>query len=586
MQTLWSRAAQTRTCQCGASLSNGLARRTTTAAGRRRLKPGDAFTAFYSAIFATAALADAKIKDDRRREWDDAIGAVKNELEQSKHAQPAQRASTRGQRRDAMPSPTPVISEIPWEQAVRGSAARVLPRHEPHLVTLAQIRQVQASQWQAGVLTNDFYVDDDKPFTLWQVWRRQKSVAKLVRAIMDDLVKEVEARDGPLMEKRPTGALSTSSAEMTLTFADMHRRLRSMVALSRDTSEYPKYMQGTSPTSTELEETNDAIFSHFAQHRRDGGRFEIIMAHVCYSLLISSTPPNAETYNILMVQLSRLKRHSLMQHVVRSFVESRVKPNAYSISVMLKYFTDIRDEWAFRHLEWLMSGFGGGMGSAMRRFDLVLKRDPRLADRDNHRYLTGMLVRKAPRNVVTYGALIQAALVFSGVSQATRYLQQMARDGLQANVKILTCILKACVQKRDWATGAAIWRQIKALPGEDDAPDGRAYFWMLRLCEECFQPGVFHEVYREAARRFPVGAKGDVAPPSQYLPSIKHWGRDERLILGDWRRPAREDKGGGLPGIRSRHSARGTARKAEEASDGAHLHAYNMRPAVTAQAGA
>src|SRR4051794_7375173 len=80
MQVLWSRVAQTRSsCHCRSCLNAAttIARRATTAASRRGLKVGDLFTACYSAVLATAAVADARVKDDRRKEWDRLIAEAK-----------------------------------------------------------------------------------------------------------------------------------------------------------------------------------------------------------------------------------------------------------------------------------------------------------------------------------------------------------------------------------------------------------------------------------------------------------------------------------------------------------------------------
>lgn len=87
MQSLWSRAArlpQSSTCRCVACLrtaTEGVTSHTTSAASRRRLRIGNAVTAFYSSIFAGAALADAKVKEKRRLEWEEKIAAVKEEVD-------------------------------------------------------------------------------------------------------------------------------------------------------------------------------------------------------------------------------------------------------------------------------------------------------------------------------------------------------------------------------------------------------------------------------------------------------------------------------------------------------------------------
>src|SRR5271156_1474722 len=80
MQVLWSRAVQTTSaCRCTSCLlaATTIARRTTTAASKRRLKLGDLLTACYSTILGTAAFADAKVKGERRKEWDRAIEEAK-----------------------------------------------------------------------------------------------------------------------------------------------------------------------------------------------------------------------------------------------------------------------------------------------------------------------------------------------------------------------------------------------------------------------------------------------------------------------------------------------------------------------------
>ncbi|KAB8078232.1 hypothetical protein BDV29DRAFT_166727 [Aspergillus leporis] len=84
MQRLWSRAAPAHsTCHCVSCLSTaatGITSRATSAASKRRLRIGNSITALYTSIFAAAALADAKAKDQRRLEWKEKIAAVKEEV--------------------------------------------------------------------------------------------------------------------------------------------------------------------------------------------------------------------------------------------------------------------------------------------------------------------------------------------------------------------------------------------------------------------------------------------------------------------------------------------------------------------------
>ena len=85
MLRLWSQIARPQlSCNCVAcsnSVAGVLARRTASAATRRRLKLVDAFTILLAPVLATAFVADASWKDRRRREWDKKIAEVEGEVE-------------------------------------------------------------------------------------------------------------------------------------------------------------------------------------------------------------------------------------------------------------------------------------------------------------------------------------------------------------------------------------------------------------------------------------------------------------------------------------------------------------------------
>lgn len=99
MQTVWSRVAKAR-CMCNCpscvSTTNALTRRATTATVRRRIRFGNAFTVFSSSLAATAAFADSKRKDTRRREWERVIGETRAEIEAKEIDQQSRLAALAG----------------------------------------------------------------------------------------------------------------------------------------------------------------------------------------------------------------------------------------------------------------------------------------------------------------------------------------------------------------------------------------------------------------------------------------------------------------------------------------------------------
>lgn len=84
MHIIWSRAAQTRGCHCRpcARAASILARQSVTATrpARRKVGPSQIFAACYSAVTDAAAVADAVLKDQRRKELDSEIEDSRDKL--------------------------------------------------------------------------------------------------------------------------------------------------------------------------------------------------------------------------------------------------------------------------------------------------------------------------------------------------------------------------------------------------------------------------------------------------------------------------------------------------------------------------
>ena len=85
MQRIWLQAARPQischSISCASSVTGVVTRRAATASPRRRLKLVDAFTFLLTPLFATAAVADANWKDKRRKEWEQKIAEVEDEVE-------------------------------------------------------------------------------------------------------------------------------------------------------------------------------------------------------------------------------------------------------------------------------------------------------------------------------------------------------------------------------------------------------------------------------------------------------------------------------------------------------------------------
>src|SRR5690606_2239933 len=79
MQSFLTRAGRARNCRCNTcvGVAKTIVRRSTTGS-EVKVSYRHAFTTLYTSIFATAAVVDAKYKDDRRKHLEDQINEAKD----------------------------------------------------------------------------------------------------------------------------------------------------------------------------------------------------------------------------------------------------------------------------------------------------------------------------------------------------------------------------------------------------------------------------------------------------------------------------------------------------------------------------
>lgn len=418
MQQIWSQALRGHICcNCRRSMhrsfhSNALnvhlrpvARRSTTSArsigarnGRRKIGASEVFTAFYTSIMATAALADASHKDRRRKDLDQRIIEARKDLarvlRESSLADCNIALNTEGlglllQKGDDMSGTS--INMTSHRTMVEGLESicislRQLMRHESraklqdsHLSWLHMQFGLRRRWWTQRPAANTGLDDIEaalhaeehaltdctdctagnrqqeevkegnqrEPQTLLQFSKMAEATNRLV----DELLVEANRLGHPDSIAAQKAAMESLDSPWTAI-----RMLRS--------DGYPMYRhpelapEGTLEARLAANTAMRQIFqdweytkaygplpTSFLSGRRQPEenwyqkRIKFWVAKLCYNLLVSTAPPGVHNYNALVLGFTRVGEHSLAELVVNSFLyQSRLLPTRQTLVCLLQHY--------------------------------------------------------------------------------------------------------------------------------------------------------------------------------------------------------------------------------------------------------
>ena len=602
MQTIWSRAAQSRClCNCPAcsSITNAITRRSTTATARRRVRVGNVFTLFASSLAATATLVDSRRKDARREHWDRVIDELRTQL-QATEVHQHDRLTTLSQnvkgktidgdetyawrtlsmeqrRRDRWGNPLPADTEasrdtwagvFDWaarENDIRASSGfqdwKGVPLSVLQTLTPEQIERFQKDDRllrrfyggpDCASLVNETLEDD---LSTKKIRTLEYSVAKLVlklllyssesskisdgdrnptndigliavgNSVLDSRNKkkdlesherlietpeshspeETSITEGPVVNRDSQQNHSLDAEDTHRKISDINSRLFDLVNIPGTNDNHkifedfpsptvPRYRSSGSQKIDKVRKLNRSIFQileGMSQEQKSGPS----IAKICYNLLVSDTPPNVYTYNMLLIRFCHLNEGRLVQAILNSMRESHIRPNEITHSTLLRYYTASNDRINFVNYTIKMDGYNHGLALAAR--------DQKIPDLASHRYLffgkdNSKAAEKARMNGEVYESIIIGALRFFGVQSAIRYYRAMIDEGWMASVEILMAILQSCYQCGDWKGGICVWKQIV---GTTKGASVASYRWMLSLCRACGQQYAFQHVLRFAMEK-------------------------------------------------------------------------------------
>ncbi|KAK2735371.1 pentatricopeptide repeat domain-containing protein [Colletotrichum kahawae] len=357
MQALWSRAGQAPHCGCKACFkaAGGMVRQSATRVTPRKPTFGEMFTACYTGIMASAAVLDAKAKDERRLRLEEEIAQAKLELDNMRRSVP----------QDVMPGEAPPGS---FENRYKGA----LWAHKPQKGEIAEFLD-SLSHTDGRLLrkngeikrllkelgfensTDAFAKTDDASYT--------DPFAKLVETNyteMDNFLLDEERLQWPELRHR----VPKNMVQLQITETNMGSLVDRIVEDSRNIlgpsdwndlrEEVGQLRQGNLPyyerqtdmiavkeNSAQLNSIMGSVFASTEYDQRTK------IGKICYNLLASSQPPTIFTYNTLITGFHRNGLQPLAERVVRSFYNARVEPTRKTLVCLLNHFKETGDARGF-----------------------------------------------------------------------------------------------------------------------------------------------------------------------------------------------------------------------------------------------
>jgi hypothetical protein len=494
-----------------------ITRRSTTAAvKRRKLTAGELFTACYSSILASAAIADSKAKDTRIRDWDRAIADVKSgkPIEELKVPNVAHKPRTVDHGTEAVHDVDrdenggelwdPTRTKI-WDRRWSATPATQYTKLDARLKKLNKSLRndsmaaskldvkppvMRDSVDEDGILRRDSQFEHREPRTEIHLEKREN----MVRYMVDQMLLRTS-----LFSMRNNQIFQTN-ADIGLQRTQMAERIS---RLRDGFVQCPNYKwrddEEILKERTALHESVTILCAKATPNQAD---IDILVAKICYNMLISTAPPSIATYNILIHEFTRLRQHHLAQVVINSFHEdSKFAPSERTVKLILDHYIAKGDPAGFRETTQRMRGMRTGHEISGQDSDMRVKRstvyelakDPEVINWAMTKKVVrrgGFLIEKVQRTPGIFESLSRGNLAAHGPTTAIRIIQAAIREGQTVVSGTITRVVEYCVAKQDYKAGGKLLDAILLTWDSGDTPSVIEYtpdvryalYRLLALC--------------------------------------------------------------------------------------------------------
>ncbi|PSN72971.1 hypothetical protein BS50DRAFT_568567 [Corynespora cassiicola Philippines] len=262
----------------------------------------------------------------------------------------------------------------------------------------------------------------------------------------------------------------------------------------------PQYSQDPDGDFYEIcRQMNAAIKKLFDKPKNKDGHEELsplAVARICHNLLVSTSAPDVQTFNILMIGLKRWKRIALVDDVIAALDACKIRPNEITCTTILDFYTQTDRPDHFSRFVGRMRGVGNALMLAHPDTTINEMGQSRLV-----RVNDVKIHQKIYPTPVVFNTLMQGVLKFAGLERALEIYYEMKEDGWGLDMPGLNKFLDECVRSANWYGGLYVWNEIESIKHKVRRPQmAHAYSQMLALCTLTGNTVVFNQVLRDVVQ--------------------------------------------------------------------------------------
>ena len=503
MQRLWSRAAPATTCRQVTQSNTAVVgvTRGATPANKRRLRFANSFTAFYSSIFAAAALADAQVKDKRRVEWEEKIAAVKEEVDVLVGEEQRLISALELRRGRRVVGGTAIQSRSYSTTVPRFSIDLDNGLDERELInrSLAEFD----NQDDAAIRQHEADEEPDELRTpIWLAGPSMKEKAIRILALKQLairlMLRPTLAHDYEGLPMKYAGDNDVPRIKPTRLLTELNN-LRKRIDFLRENENVnvddimhafranPYYVvrQEKMKLDNEMEQITNIYLS---------GRISVqeYLLRVASNLSRSIEPDRPRAFKIMLLAFTHTRQNDLGLMVLRTLFPNRFRLSSPLIITILNFYRKTKDLLNFDLF--LQMLIGGG-------YPVNLGKMPHF----RHKVINGIDLTIPPldsSNPVLYAALISACLRFDQPERADAYLQAARLTGYMDDYHTLFAYLKFYSIRQDWWNGVNTLKRAIAYMGSTSVHiekyAERLIYLMVHLCDACGKSAVSEALIKAA----------------------------------------------------------------------------------------
>lgn len=246
------------------------------------------------------------------------------------------------------------------------------------------------------------------------------------------------------------------------------------------------------------QEMNEAITNVLKEFQKKPTRdVASVMAKICHNLLISSSAPNLQTFNILLTGFKNFQNPQLTDDLINALELCKIRPNEITCAAILDHYAETDRPEPFSFFVARMRGANDALMLANPNININEKGHDRLI-----RVSETKVLQKVYPTPIVFDALMHGVLRFAGFERAMDIYHEMKGDGWGLDVTGLSRFLDDCIQRADWQGGLLVWEEIASIRGRINPKLlAKAYAQFLALCSVSGNPAAFNAVLKDVTQQ-------------------------------------------------------------------------------------